>query len=146
MNHLTSCSRSSLSAKRKRTSALGAENSPKLIFHLICRNIYKLIHAHCFCSPMTRCLLPSLTQGASTVKLARLGVHSELHALSSCTFGVVTNRIPPLSLRSGLQENMCSEKYLNLTHPPPLAYPHAYAWGLASNRKIKMLRWGVFET
>jgi len=33
-----------------------------------------------------------------------------------------------------LQENL---KPSPTTHPPPLRYPHAYAWGLANNKKDK---------
>jgi len=29
-----------------------------------------------------------------------------------------------------------TSKYLNISHPPPIAYPHAYALGLANNMKI----------
>ena len=40
-------------------------------------------------------------------------------------------------------------KYLKLSptsHPPPLAYPHAYAWGLASNKKIKTYQVNPYQS
>jgi len=79
---------------------------------------------------------PRYRKGLPTWKLARLGVHPELHALSSCTLDRHEPRIPLLSLRSGLQDAVYLAEYLNLPHSPPLAYPLPIGRGLASNGKI----------
>jgi len=72
--------------------------------------------------------------------LSLAGSHGH-YPLSSWNRGLLYTNPYGLSSHSAVTRSLysVSSEYLNLTHPPPLAYPLAYAWGLASNGEIKKI-------